>query len=78
MPIIEVVPTCYRWISTTRPAANTPDEKKMTMSFLVPASLLPMPFQIEDGDIKMEAQKQLQNREHERFATSIGCTAIRK
>lgn len=74
VPIIEVVPTCYRWISTTRPAADAPPgDEKMTMSFSVPASLLPMPFQDGDEDIKTEVQARAPA-----VCNVDGCTAIRK
>ena len=79
MPIIEVVPTCYRWISTTRPAADAPPgDEKMTMSFSVPVSLLPIPFQDGDGDIKMEAQEQPPKRREPAVCNVDGCMAIRK
>src|ERR1700744_6492767 len=39
VPIIEVIPTSYRWISTMQPVPDAPGEEKMTLSFSVPASL---------------------------------------
>ncbi|KAN0137816.1 hypothetical protein V8E53_004300 [Lactarius tabidus] len=79
VPIIEVVPTCYRWISTTRPTSDAPPgEEKMTMSFSVPASLLPTPLQDEDGDIKMEAQEQPPKPLAPTVCNVDGCTATRK
>ena len=45
VPIIEVVPTCYMWVSTTWPATDAPPgDEKMTMTFSVLASLLLMPL----------------------------------
>jgi Ino eighty subunit 2 len=82
VPVIEVVvPTYYRWISTTRPAVDAPPgEEKMTMSFSVPASLLPTPDQDEDdGDVKMEAQEQHPLKLRAPAVCNVdGCTAIRK
>ena len=77
VPIVEVVPTCYRWISTTRPAADAPSgEKKMILSFSVPASLLPTPHQDEDGDVDMEAQPP--KPPAPAVCNVDGCTAMRK
>ncbi|KAH9039821.1 hypothetical protein EDB85DRAFT_224034 [Lactarius pseudohatsudake] len=81
VPIVEVVPTCYRWISTSRPAPDAPSgEEKMTLSFSVPASLLPTSHQVAvegdgDGDVKMEEPRKP-------AAAAVcnvdGCTATRK
>ncbi len=62
-PVIEVVPTRYRWISTLRPSPDALPGDKMLLSFSVPASLLPMPHEPAaaldaDGDTKMGAQEQ--------------------
>lgn len=79
VPIVEVVPTYYRWISTTRPAIDAPPgEEKMTMSFSVPASLLPTPLEDGDGDIKMEAQEQPPKSLAPAVCNVDGCTASRK
>ena len=79
MQIVEVVPTCYRWISTTRPATDVPSgEEKMTLSFSVPASLLPTPHQDEDGDVKMDAPEQPPKPHVPAVCNVDGCTAIRK
>ena len=82
VPVVEVVvPTFYRWISTTRPAIDAPPgEEKMTMSFSVPESLLPAtPDQDEDGDVKMEAQQEHPLKPRVPAVCNVdGCTAIRK
>ena len=79
VPIIEIVPTCYRWISTTRPATDAPPgEEKMLMSFSVPTSLLPTPLQDGDGDVKMEAQEQPPKPRAPAVCNVDGCSAIRK
>ncbi|KAH8984172.1 hypothetical protein EDB86DRAFT_3106094 [Lactarius hatsudake] len=53
VPIVEIVPTCYRWMLTVRHAPDAaPDGEKMTLSFSVPASLLPTPHQVAvEGDL---------------------------
>ena len=59
-PVIEVVPTHYRWISTLRPSPDAPPGDKMQLSFSVPTSLLPssdQPALDADSDTKMEVQE---------------------
>lgn len=83
LPTVEVVPTCYRWISTTRPAPDVPPGKqKMTLSFSVPASLLPTPHHVAvdgDGDVKIMAQEQQPPKQRAPAVCDVdGCTATRK
>jgi len=79
VPVVEVVPTFYRWISTTKPAVDAPPgEEKMTLSFSVPASLLPIPNEDGDEDVKMEAQEQPPKPRAPAVCNVEGCTAIRK
>ncbi|KAH9058246.1 hypothetical protein EDB87DRAFT_1743814 [Lactarius vividus] len=77
VPIVEVVPTCYRWISTSRPAPDAlSGEEKMTLSFSVPASLLPTSHQGDgDGDVKMEAQEGPRKPPTPAVCNVDGCTA---
>jgi Ino eighty subunit 2 len=81
-PIVEVIPTRYRWISTLRPSPDAPPGDKMFLSFSVPTSLLPAtmhPVDV-DGDVKMETQEQ--EREAQAVVPAVcgvdGCTAKRK
>ncbi len=81
MPIIEVVPTSYRWISTTRPAPDALlGEEKMALSFSVPASLLPTPHEVmvDGDDVNMEAQERLPKPRAPAVCNVDGCTATRK
>ncbi|KAH8984174.1 hypothetical protein EDB86DRAFT_2833594 [Lactarius hatsudake] len=84
VPIVEVVPTCYRWISTSRPAPDAPSgEEKMTLSFSVPASLLPTSHQVAvegdgDGDVKVGAQEEPRKPPAPAVCNVDGCTATRK
>ncbi|KAH9981561.1 hypothetical protein BJV74DRAFT_879232 [Russula compacta] len=80
VPVVEVVPTRYRWISTLRPCPDAPAGDKMFLSFSVPTSLLPQPELDADGDTKMEAEDEL--REPRSAAPAVcdveGCTVRRK
>ncbi|KAH9163804.1 hypothetical protein EDB89DRAFT_1859831 [Lactarius sanguifluus] len=84
VPIVEVIPTCYRWISTSRPAPDAPSgEERMTLSFSVPASLLPTSHQVAvegngDGDVKMETQEEPRQPPAPAVCNVDGCTATRK
>ncbi|KAH9016876.1 hypothetical protein EDB84DRAFT_1679652, partial [Lactarius hengduanensis] len=51
--IVEVDPTFYKWILTIRHAPDAaPDGERTTLSFSVPASLLPTPHQVAvEGDL---------------------------
>jgi Ino eighty subunit 2 len=84
-PVIEVVPTCYRWISTLRPSPDAPPGDKMLLSFSIPTSLLPTSHQSSavldaDGDTEMEAQEQLPAPKPRAPAVCDvdGCRAMRK
>jgi Ino eighty subunit 2 len=80
-PVIEVVPTRYRWISTLRPSPDAPPGDKMLLSFSIPTSLLPMSHQPPtvdaDGDTKMEAQEKPKSRDPA-VCDVDGCTVTRK
>jgi Ino eighty subunit 2 len=80
-PVAEVVPTCYRWISTLRPTPDTSPGNKMFLSFSVPASLLPMPCQPAldaGGDVNMDTQEQAPKPQAPSICDVKGCTAKRK
>jgi Ino eighty subunit 2 len=56
VPVVEVVPTCYRWISTSKPSPDAPPGDKKLLSFSISTSLLPVPHQPaldSDGDVIM-------------------------
>jgi Ino eighty subunit 2 len=86
---IEVIPTQYRWISTSRPSPDAPPGDKMFLSFSVPASLLPTTHQSAapdvdaDGDVRMETTQEQEPPEKLRaMAPAVcdveGCSARRK
>ena len=82
-PVIEVVPTRYRWISTLRPSPDAPPGDKMLLSFSVPTSLLPMshrpPTADADGDTKMEVQELPLPKPRAPAVCDVdGCTVSRK
>jgi Ino eighty subunit 2 len=80
-PVIEVVPTRYRWISTLRPSPDAPPGDKMILSFSVPTSLLPTAALDADGDTKMDVQEQPPSLPKPRAPAVCdidGCTATRK
>jgi hypothetical protein len=64
-PVVEVVPTCYRWVSTLKASPDAPPRDKMLLSFSVPTSLLPVPHQISrdgDGNVMMMTPEQQQQQ----------------
>jgi Ino eighty subunit 2 len=79
-PVIEVVPTRYRWISTLRPSPDAPPGDKMLLSFSVPTSLLPTSVLDADGDTKMDVQEPapLLKPRAPAVCDIDGCTATRK
>jgi Ino eighty subunit 2 len=87
-PVVEVIPTRYRWISTLKPSSDAPPGDKMFLSFSVPASLLPTIHQSAtgvdaDGDAKMETTQEQELPEKPRaMAPAVcdveGCSAKRK
>jgi Ino eighty subunit 2 len=83
-PVVEVIPTRYRWISTRRPSPEAPPEDKMFLSFSVPASLLPTIHQSTtkvdaDGDVKMEQELPEKPRSMAPAVCDVeGCSAKRK
>jgi Ino eighty subunit 2 len=80
-PVAEIVPTCYRWISTLRPAPDMPPGGEMFLSFSVPASLLPTPHQPTlDGeeDVEMDTPEQQPKPRAPTICDVHGCTAKRK
>ena len=89
MQAIEVIPTQYRWISTSRPSPDAPSGDKMFLSFSVPASLLPTTHQSgapdvdADGDVRMETTQEQGPPEKSRAMAPVvcdveGCSARRK
>jgi Ino eighty subunit 2 len=85
VPVVEVVPTCYRWISTLKASPDAPPGDKMLLSFSVPTSLLPVVHQPAldgDGDAIMAAQEQQRQQESKPRAPAVcdvdGCMATRK
>src|SRR5712671_4406848 len=84
VPVVEVVPTCYRWISTLKPSPDAPPGDKMFLSFSVPTSLLPVSHQPPldgDGDAVMVASQEQQQQSKPRAPAVCdvdGCTATRK
>ncbi|KAI0291270.1 hypothetical protein BC826DRAFT_1106026 [Russula brevipes] len=82
VPVVEVVPTRYRWISTLRPSPDAPPGDKMLLSFSVPTSLLPashQPALDADGDTNMEEQEQRSKPPAPPAVCDVeGCTANRK
>ncbi|SRR6266852_4104496 len=87
-PVVEVIPTRYRWMSTLRPSPDAPPGDKVFLSFSVPTSLLPTIHQSAtdvdaDGDVKMETtqDQELSKRPHA-MAPAVcdveGCSAKRK
>jgi len=56
VPVVEVVPTCYRWISTSKLSPDAPPGDDKFLSFSIPTSLLPVlhqPALDSDGDVIM-------------------------
>lgn len=82
VPVVEVVPTRYRWISTLRPSPDAPPGDKMFLSFSVPTSLLPQPEFDADGDTKMAPAQDDELRKPRSAAQAVcdveGCTVRRK
>ena len=80
-PVIEVVPTSYRWISTLRPSPEAPPGDKMLLSFSVPTTLLPTshepPFD-PDGDTQMDVQEPLPKPRAAAVCDVDGCKEKRK
>ena len=87
-PVVEVIPTHYRWMSTLRPFPDAPPEERMFLSFSVPTSLLPAIHQPAtdvdaDGDVKMETtEEQELPKKPQAMAPAVcdveGCSAKRK
>ena len=87
-PVVEVIPTRYRWISTLKPSPDAPPGDKMILSFSVPESLLPTTHQSAadvdtDGDVKMDTtQEEEQSKKPHAMAPAVcdveGCSAKRK
>ena len=80
-PVIEVVPTRYRWISTLRPSPDAPPGDKMLLSFSVPTSLLPtshQPALDPDGDTEMGVQELLPKPRAPPVCDVDGCKENRK
>jgi hypothetical protein len=66
VPVFEVAPTCYQWISTLKTSRDPPPRDKMFLSFSLPTSLLPVAHQPAldgDGDAIMVAQEQQQQQQ---------------
>jgi Ino eighty subunit 2 len=86
VPVIEVIPTRYRWLSTLRPSPDAPPEDKMFLSFSVPTSLLPTIHQSApdvdvdvDGDVKMETTQEQKPLAMAPAVCDVeGCSAKRK
>ncbi|KAH9957719.1 hypothetical protein BC827DRAFT_1137467, partial [Russula dissimulans] len=84
VPVVEVAPTCYQWISTLKSSPDAPPGDKMFHSFSVPTSLLPVPHQPAldgDGHTIMVAPEQQQQESRPRAPAVCdmdGCTAMRK
>jgi len=82
VPVVEVVPTSYRWISTLKPSPDAPPGDKMFLSFSVPTSLLPVSLQPaldSDGDAIMVAPQEQQSKPRAPAVCDVdGCAATRK
>ena len=88
VPVVEVIPTRYRWLSTLRSSPDAPPGDKMFLSFSVPTSLLPTIHQSApdvdaDGDVKMETMHgQEPPKKPQAPSTAVcdveGCSAKRK
>lgn len=79
---VPVLPTMYRWISTTRvPGAEEGAEPKMLLSFSVPVSTLPQPVtpKLIEGvmDVDQPTSQTRQPRPVVRCDVE-GCDALRK
>jgi len=82
-PVVEVIPTRYRWISTLRPSPDAPPGDKMLLSFSVPASLLPTTHQSAtsvdaEGDVKMKTTHDQELPIAPAVCDVEGCSAKRK
>jgi len=87
VPVVEVALMCYRWISTLKSSPDAPPRDKMLLSFSVPISLLPVPFQTSrdgDGNVMMMTPEQHQHQHQQQSkprALAVcdvdGCTATR-
>ncbi|KAH9957712.1 hypothetical protein BC827DRAFT_646536 [Russula dissimulans] len=68
VPVVEVAPTCYLWVSTLKSSPDAPPGDKTFHSSSVPTLLLPVPHQPTldgDGDTIMVGQEQQQqSRNH--------------
>jgi hypothetical protein len=60
VPVVEVVPTCYRWISTSKPSPDAPPGDKMLFSLSIPMLLLVphQPALDSDGDVVIVTPEQ--------------------
>ncbi|KAH9956410.1 hypothetical protein BC827DRAFT_1157759 [Russula dissimulans] len=69
VPVVEVVPKCYRWISTLKAFPDAPPGDKMLLSFFVPTLLLRALHQSAldgDRDVIMVAPEQQQQQSRPR------------
>ncbi|KAI0061913.1 hypothetical protein BV25DRAFT_714575 [Artomyces pyxidatus] len=84
-PVIEDIPTSYRWISTSKHVTTHAvddqmagaEDKKMTLSFAVPLAALPLALNVDDPP-KMDVDEQPVKAREAPQCDVEGCVAGRK